>query len=458
MFVLYRAKRFQHLSSHKSTSNYAEALKSIKSSGKSSDKSSHIDDDDALASLKEVGAKYHASLPSKTYKVSTVDEEVYSSINSRVQSAGSISVSQCATPAMHKNGKEHFNYGDLGDEENLDVSIMSMDQFESMMDTLTLQPKHNRLEDDSDTSFQSNGHVSHRDLSPRQVDPECHNTFSRIVITECSEIGNRDTQEDRCVVVTDLSTVFTYRKLNSTLIEQLRQMSFVSIFDGHSGSGSSEFLYQRAITTLFSDPNFFQDTEKTLLIGFKTLEELLLKKLSEDDDLSGSTAICGLYNGVTRTLTLAYVGDSMCVMSSNKKAIELTTMHRVNNSNEKQRIDAAGGIIINHRVNGVLAVTRAFGDSQFKSSRKDQPSKVVIAVPEVHTSKVTETSDFAIFASDGLWDVMSPQAAVNFVWNHLSKKEDLSIIPSLLIKKAICKGSVDNVTVVILWFNISISA
>lgn len=379
-------------------------------------------------------------------------------VGSRAQSAGSVSASQCATPALHKNGgKGHFNYDLIDNEENLDVSIMSMDQFESMMDTLTMQPKHNRLEDDSDSSFQSNGN-GHASLSPRQVDPDCYNSFSRVVITESCEIGNRESQEDRCVVITDLSTLFSNKKLNSKWIEQLRQMSFVCIFDGHSGSGSCEFLYQRVVNTLFSDPNFYHDTEKTLLMGFKTLEEMLLKKLNEDDDTSGSTAICGIYNGVTNTLTLAYVGDSMCVVSVNRKAVEVTKMHRINNSSEKQRIDEAGGIIINHRVNGVLAVTRAFGDSQFKSSTKDQPSKVVIAEPEIYVGKVTESYDFAIFASDGLWDVMTPQAAVNFVWNLRLKNEDLSVIPSLMIKKALNKGSVDNVTVIILWFHISVSA
>ena len=131
-------------------------------------------------------------------------------------------------------------------------------------------------------------------------------------------------------------------------------------------------------------------------------------------------------------------------------------MHRLDNTSERSRIENANGIIINHRVNGILAVTRAFGDSQFKSTSTGNPSKTVISEPEIFVEKIT-TTEFAIFASDGLWDVMSAQAAVNFVWKQKAKKIELNLIPSLLVKHAIIKGSIDNVTAVIIWFNITTS-
>ena len=152
----------------------------------------------------------------------------------------------------------------------------------------------------------------------------------------------------------------------------------------------------------------------------------------------------------------------MCVLSCKKKARILTKMHRIDNANERSRIEAAGGIIINHRVNGVLAVTRAFGDSQFKSTLSGGRSKTVIAVPEIFTESIPNSSmdvsgstEFAIFASDGLWDVITAQTAVSFVWKQvLSIKVDLHLIPALLVRHAINKGSIDNVTAIIIWFNI----
>jgi serine/threonine protein phosphatase PrpC len=53
------------------------------------------------------------------------------------------------------------------------------------------------------------------------------------------------------------------------------------------------------------------------------------------------------------------------------------------------------------RVNGVLAVSRAFGDRPLK--------RYVIALPDVHHMAVDTTEETIILASDGLWDVVDNQ-------------------------------------------------
>lgn len=56
------------------------------------------------------------------------------------------------------------------------------------------------------------------------------------------------------------------------------------------------------------------------------------------------------------------------------------------------------------RVEGVLAVTRAFGNIPMKNH--------IQAEPEVSKHEVTLADDFVIIASDGLWDELNEQSAV----------------------------------------------
>lgn len=108
------------------------------------------------------------------------------------------------------------------------------------------------------------------------------------------------------------------------------------------------------------------------------------------------------------------------------------------------------------RVNGVLAITRAFGDSAFKDT--EELIGPVISVPDIYTEVITPMTEFALVASDGLWDIIRPQAAVNFVKKKLSSKCDLQEVARSLAIEAISKGSIDNVTVMIMSFHLPATA
>lgn len=159
-------------------------------------------------------------------------------------------------------------------------------------------------------------------------------------------------------------------------------------------------------------------------------------------------------------LTVAGVGDSMCVLSRSGKAVILNRMHRLDNADERERVKRAGGTIINNRVNGLLAISRAFGDTQFKPEKEDDtstrsPDGLVISTPEVYSEHITPKTEFTIMATDGLWDVMTPQMAVTFVRNKLHKHRDLEEAARELSKEALTRGSVDNVTVLVMSFHFS---
>ena len=112
------------------------------------------------------------------------------------------------------------------------------------------------------------------------------------------------------------------------------------------------------------------------------------------------------------------------------------------------------------RVNGLLVISRAFGDTQFKPERDDSnstrsPDGLVISTPEVFCEVITPMTEFAVMATDGLWDVMTAQMAVTYVRNMLHKHKDLEAAARSLSNEAIARGSVDNVTVLVMSFHFS---
>jgi len=64
----------------------------------------------------------------------------------------------------------------------------------------------------------------------------------------------------------------------------------------------------------------------------------------------------------------ANAGDSRSVLSSGGKAIELSKDHKPDDPEESRRIHQAGGFVEEGRVNGMLALSRAFGDFEYKSN------------------------------------------------------------------------------------------
>lgn len=61
-------------------------------------------------------------------------------------------------------------------------------------------------------------------------------------------------------------------------------------------------------------------------------------------------------------LYVANVGDSRCIIAENgKTALDMSKDHRPNDTPEMRRIIAAGGIVINDRINGDLNMSRSLG-------------------------------------------------------------------------------------------------
>ena len=81
--------------------------------------------------------------------------------------------------------------------------------------------------------------------------------------------------------------------------------------------------------------------------------------------ISGSTGCVVLIaNNIIYT---ANIGDSRAVINNNHVAIALSDDHKPYKKIEKDRIEKAGHFVKNNRVDGVISLSRAFGDIYIKN-------------------------------------------------------------------------------------------
>ncbi|KAK9468831.1 phosphatase 2C-like domain-containing protein [Lipomyces arxii] len=142
-----------------------------------------------------------------------------------------------------------------------------------------------------------------------------------------------------------------------------------------------------------------------------------------------------------RMLYTANAGDARIVLCRKGKAYRLSYDHKGTDSMEAQRIANSGGLVLNGRVNGILAVTRALGDTYIK--------KLVTSHPYTTETYVTEDDEFIILACDGLWDVTTDQQAVDLIRTIKNPQE----ASKKLIEYALSHFSMDNLTCMVVRFD-----
>ncbi|KAF4315910.1 hypothetical protein BBO99_00008999 [Phytophthora kernoviae] len=157
------------------------------------------------------------------------------------------------------------------------------------------------------------------------------------------------------------------------------------------------------------------------------------------------------------TAIVSSVGDSQVVLSTAGRATDMCIAHTPELSSERDRILAAKGQISKGRIYGMLGVSRAFGDNDFKTARGEFKSRfngdLVSATPDVVTHEISSQDEFMVLGCDGLFDVMVPQDVVNFVRAKLGLHGDVQHATEELVSHAIALGSTDNVSAIIVCLN-----
>eukprot|EP00906_Rhabdomonas_costata_P005535 RCo008271 len=146
------------------------------------------------------------------------------------------------------------------------------------------------------------------------------------------------------------------------------------------------------------------------------------------------------------------VGDSRVILGRKGRAVPLTTDHKPSLEGERARIELCGGTVTNARVDGNLAVSRAFGDGQYKGGSGSPTVQKVIAVPEVRHIKA-RTGDFILLSCDGVFEGnFSNDEVIEFAANLMKTESDLAIVAAAVCDQALERGSKDNITCMIVEF------
>lgn len=297
--------------------------------------------------------------------------------------------------------------------------------------------------------------------------------------------GRRPQQEDRHVKIPDLTKAAKALKMPIDHLEQ--PCAFLAVYDGHRGPLCAEFVAKSLHLRLLK--HLTQTTTKSseeIGLALKTTcqeldEEFLAKHRTAVD---GCTVVMALLTG--SLLTVAWLGDSRALLCRSTSAggvatVPLTQDHRPSASAEADRVREAGGMIVNFdgakrvahagfdnqirelrrakaaglgavgRPPVALAVTRALGDRDFKV---DKP--LLIATPSVRSFELDASVHFIALMCDGITDVLSNEEII-FELDFLRDAADASANARKacgdLVQKAYSRGSQDNLTVVMAFFD-----
>jgi len=288
---------------------------------------------------------------------------------------------------------------------------------------------------------------------------------SDFLVGSHEEKGRRPTMED-AVIYADLDS-----RGNLKSKSKLNRICFFGVYDGHGGSQTSKELRTslhvavgEELKKVIADYISIDDNEKSNNIIKNCLKTSFLSidsRVCSERHNSGSTATTALILG--DRIFAANVGDSRVVLCRGGIAVPMSEDHKPSRPDEKARIAKSGGFVMNGRVLGELAVSRAFGDKRFKDLEEiadmlkddDDENEMIVQPlvspePDFCVETLQENDEFLLLACDGLFDVMSNQQAIDFIRNELDRHGNPSQAAQATTKHAVSvKGSSDNVSIVI---------
>lgn len=238
--------------------------------------------------------------------------------------------------------------------------------------------------------------------------------------------------------------------------------AFFGIFDGHSGSLCSRYIAEKLPQNISKAKNL-TDEEELRKIVLQTDEDFLLaNEFRMKDDGSAAIFTVALYDEETKQYQLinGNVGDSRTVLarkqSSGYTAVPCTFDHKPTDEGERKRIEAAGGTVQLSRVDGQLALSRAFGDRMLKvpmSPDFPRENRKVTSNPDFIVEKAS-SGDFLLMACDGIYegDIFSRETVIQWVAEKMDEIQDPAIVCAKLLDECLTRGSRDNMSAMIILF------
>ncbi|KAL3504744.1 hypothetical protein ACH5RR_034585 [Cinchona calisaya] len=219
------------------------------------------------------------------------------------------------------------------------------------------------------------------------------------------------------------------------------ELGLFAIFDGHLGHDVPAYLQNHLFDNILKEDSFWTDPGGSISKAYEKTDQEILSD-SSNLGQGGSTAVTAiLING--QRLWVANVGDSRAVISRAGQVIQMTIDHEP--STERDSIENKGGFVSSMpgdvpRVNGQLAVSRAFGDRSLKSHLRSDP--------DILDMNIDVNCDILVLASDGIWKVMTNQDAVNIARRIKNPQKAAEQV----IAEALNRDSKDDISCIVVRF------
>ncbi|KVH99974.1 Protein phosphatase 2C [Cynara cardunculus var. scolymus] len=251
--------------------------------------------------------------------------------------------------------------------------------------------------------------------------------------------------------------------------------TFIGVYDGHGGPETARFVNKNLFSNLKKFATEDQEmSEDVIRKSFLATEEEFISLVRDQwrtCSQIASVGTCCLVGVICNGLIyIANAGDSRVVLGRSERggrgvsAIQLSDEHNVNRE----------------------SVSRSIGDAYLKNPefnrapllprfRLPQPftKQILSPEPSISIHEVTSKDEFLIFASDGLWEHLSNEEAVNIVHNYprsgiarrlvkaalrvAAKKREMRYTDLKKIERGVRRHFHDDITVVVVFIDPSLT-
>eukprot|EP00922_Rhytidocystis_sp_ex-Travisia-forbesii_P038459 GHVS01057290.1.p1 GENE.GHVS01057290.1~~GHVS01057290.1.p1 ORF type:complete len:349 (+),score=53.40 GHVS01057290.1:215-1261(+) len=312
--------------------------------------------------------------------------------------------------------------------------------------------------------------------------------FPNFELSIYTDIGGRKYQEDR----------FAF---SPTLLPNRKDCAFFGVFDGTVGDFASDTVKSLVVPHLLASPGWrraadliqrhSEETpgaaangssgsgggiESALREAVDTMYrnsdiELVHECALNKKDYASSTSVTAVLAG--GYLAVGHLGDSRIALGrmtpDGMKAEFLTNDHKPDQPEEKERILRSGGSVEYLHNHNNKPFIRG-GDFTMRKSRGEQPMQLQYSrafggkdlkrfglshVPDVRVVTMDESWRCLILASDGLWDVLSADHAVDFAMSAKAQSKNPAqfLVTATLEEQRVRNQSADNITAMVAMFH-----
>lgn len=225
--------------------------------------------------------------------------------------------------------------------------------------------------------------------------------------------------------------------------------TFIGVYDGHGGPETSRFVNENLFPNLKKFATEDQEMSASVIKrAFLATEDEFLSVVRDQWRICpqiASVGTCCLVGVISNGLVyVANAGDSRVVLGRAERgvrgvsAIQLSTEHNASFASVRDELrslhpDDPKIVVLKHnvwRVKGLIQVSRSIGDAYLKKvefNREPLLAKFRVAPfsnqilnpePSIFIHKLNPRDQFLIFASDGLWEHLSNEEAVDIVHNY----------------------------------------